>query len=450
MSSLNTLNRIAQMSGALAGAARESHAMDTALAEAARVKDLPGTVIGQPDANGWTWGSSGLPGSVFGAPMAELKKMHAGDRGPFRRGFGEFLKAVRFSSQPNQGYGPDETEHYKTCLHRWNKEVDQRVKANAPLGMSESFSAADGGVLIPPEFVAQILMRMYNNDIMSRTTIFPLGGNMIKIPAINETSRADGSRYGGVNSYWRSEAQSVQSTKPGLMTVDLTLNSLMVFMRVTDELLADSGGALEVFLTTIAASEIQFQLGNAIINGKGNGTPLGIMNAASKIACPKVAAETTATISSTDVMNMWSRVHLSCRPNAVWLYDQSIEPALYNMTVGGSSFWPAFLPAGGVSGAQYATLFGKPMIPMEFGQPLGTEGDLICADLSQYLCATRGGIATAVSMHLYFDTNEYAFRFIIRMDGKPWWTKALTPHSGGPTQSWAVTLQTRGTGGDFQ
>ncbi len=86
---------------------------------------------------------------------------------------------------------------------------------------------------------------------------------------------------------------------------------------------------------------------------------------------------------------------------------------------------------------------GRPIIPVEFCQQLGTEGDLILTDLSTYLTASKGGMQTASSIHVLFLTNELMYRFIMRLDGKPWWLSALTPKSGGPTQSNIVTLATR-------
>ncbi|MBX9628101.1 MAG: phage major capsid protein [Gemmataceae bacterium] len=357
--------------------------------------------------------------------------------------FGEFARSVRVMSQPD-AFNANAGQHYKQKMAGWRDQYENRYKLNSPLGMNESFQGADGGALVPPEFVAQILMRLYANDLMSRTSLFPLSGNSIKIPAVNETSRADGSRFGGVTSYWRREAGSLTASKPSLMTVDLSLDSLFVFMRVTQEMLEDTGGALEVFLTQIAAQELAFKIGDSIINGDGVGKPMGILNAACTVSQAAEAAQTAATIVSANVLKMYSRLHVSSRANAVWIYDQSIEPSLFTMTIGTAGAQLAmYMPPGGLSGTMYSTLMGRPMIPVEFCQQLGTVGDIILADLSQYLMATKGGIQTAVSMHLYFDTNEMAFRFVVRLDGRPWWIAPLTPKSGGPTQSCFITLATR-------
>jgi len=383
-----------------------------------------------------------IPDALSFGSVKEFARVTKGMNGGFKS-LGEFAAGVRLQSQPN-AFDDGFRQRTKSLMHRYESELLPKYKANSPTGMNESFSGADGGALVPPEFVAQLLMRMYSNDILQRCTLFPIGSNSIKIPAINETSRANGSRFGGVSSYWRREAGQLTATKPSLQTVDLSLESLSVMIRPTEELLSDTGGALDVFLNLIASQEIAFAIGDSLVNGDGVGKPKGIMNSAAKITVSAEAGQPAATINATNVLKMYSRLHRSCIDNAVWLYDQSIIPQLAQMTIGSAGAnLVVYLPPGGLSNSPYGTLMGRPMVPVEFCQQLGTEGDLILVDMSQMLAATKGGIQAAVSMHLYFDTNELAYRYIIRVDGKCWWTSALTPKSGGPTQSCIVTLATR-------
>src|SRR5436305_1762692 len=97
----------------------------------------------------------------------------------------------------------------------------------------------------------------------------------------------------------------------------------------------------------------------------------------------------------------------------------------------------------GLSANPYATMMGRPVIPVEWCATLGTVGDIILADLRHYVTATKGMLESALSIHLRFDYDESVFRFIFRIDGAPWWTAALTPYKGSNTQSCFVTLATR-------
>jgi HK97 family phage major capsid protein len=88
---------------------------------------------------------------------------------------------------------------------------------------------------------------------------------------------------------------------------------------------------------------------------------------------------------------------------------------------------------------------GKEIIWTEQASTLGTTGDLMLIDFTQYLIGQKsgGGIKFAKSIHLKFDYDQTAFRFVMRLDGQPWWPSVFTPKRG-DTQSPFVALETRG------
>lgn len=88
-------------------------------------------------------------------------------------------------------------------------------------------------------------------------------------------------------------------------------------------------------------------------------------------------------------------------------------------------------------------LLGRPVIPVEHCATLGTPGDIILADFSQYAMADKGGVQAASSIHVRFLNDESTFRFIYRVDGQPTWKKPLTPKNGSNTYSPFIQLSTR-------
>jgi len=106
---------------------------------------------------------------------------------------------------------------------------------------------------------------------------------------------------------------------------------------------------------------------------------------------------------------------------------------------------PVYIPAGGLSEKPFATLFGRPVMPLEQCSQAGDLGDIILADMSQYLLIDKGGINQASSIHARFIYDEQVFRFIYRVDGQPIWSKPLTPYKGSATVSPFVTLAKRNT-----
>jgi len=141
---------------------------------------------------------------------------------------------------------------------------------------------------------------------------------------------------------------------------------------------------------------------------------------------------------------MWSRCWAPSRKNAVWLINQDCEPQLNGMSIAvGTGGIPVYLPAGGLSQSPYSTLFGRPVIPVEYCATVGDQGDIILADFTQYQAIDKGVLKTATSIHVRFDYNETAFRFVFRFDGQPSWKSALTPYKGSNTLSPFVALANR-------
>jgi HK97 family phage major capsid protein len=76
---------------------------------------------------------------------------------------------------------------------------------------------SDGGYLIQKDLLTEIITRMNEfGEIKNRVRTIPIGPNSdgLKIFAVNETSRATGSRWGGVQVYWGAEADTATAKKP--------------------------------------------------------------------------------------------------------------------------------------------------------------------------------------------------------------------------------------------
>jgi HK97 family phage major capsid protein len=324
--------------------------------------------------------------------------------------------------------------------------IDPRLMVkNAASGLSEAVPS-DGGFLVQQDFVTELLKRVYDTGVLaSRCRMIPISANAngLKINAVDESSRANGSRWGGVQAYWENEADQTTGTKPKFRQMELSLKKLMGLCYATDELLTDAA-ALEAVISKAFAEEFGFKVDDAIINGTGAGQPMGILNSGSLVSVAKETGQAAATVVFENIVKMWSRLWARSRQNAIWLINQDIEPQLFGMSLNvGTGGVPVYLPAGGLSQAPYGSLFGRPVIPIEQTATLGTVGDIMLTDLSQYLLIDKGGINTASSIHVRFLYDENVFRFIYRVDGQPVWNKPITPFKGSNTQSPFVALAAR-------
>lgn len=319
-------------------------------------------------------------------------------------------------------------------------QVDNRLTTRAASGLNES-NPSDGGFLVQQDFVSELLKRTYETGILaSKVKKIPIStsANGLKINAVDEDSRANGSRFGGVQTYWEGEADKLAGTKPKFRVLELSLKKLTGLCYATDELLQDTA-ALESVIRQAFAEEFGFKIDDAILTGTGAGEPLGILNSSSLVTVAKESNQAEK-ITVENLIKMWNRVWSRSRNNAVWFINQEIEPYLYTLKIGTT---PVYVPAGGLSEKPYGTLFGRPVIPLEQCSALGEVGDIILADLNQYLLIDKGGINAQSSIHVRFLYDENVFRFIYRVDGQPIWNKPLTPYKGTATQSPFVALAKR-------
>lgn len=339
---------------------------------------------------------------------------------------GEFYQAVILAGTPG---GP----------------VDPRLSTRAATGLSESVPS-DGGFLVESQMANEILKNVWGSGlILPRISKVTLSGNKngMKFNGLDETSRVDGSRAGGIRSYWAEEAEEKTASKPKFRQIDLSLKKLIGLCYATDELLGDANALAQV-VNEGFQDEFEFKITDAIINGTGAGQPLGILNAGCVVSVSIEAGQTADTIVYENVLKMWARLMASSRPNAIWVINQDCEPQLHQMSIGvGTAGQPVYLPPGGVSTTPYSTLFGRPVVPIEQCQTVGTTGDIMLCDFSKYKAIDKGGMQSDVSIHVRFIYDESVFRFVYRFDGEPVLSSAITPYKGTNTLSHFVKLNSR-------
>ncbi len=356
------------------------------------------------------------------------------------QGFGEQLFQVRKAAMIQNSAAGGEIDKR---LFELQRRAD--LQKRAPSGSSESI-AEDGGFLIQPDMANEVLVLAHDvGQVYQRVDKLPLSEatNAIKIPAVNETSRADGSRFGGIQMFWENEAASLVGSKPSFRLIELVTKKLTGLYYATSEVLNDARllGALAM---KGFGEEMAFKLDDGVIRGTGAGQLRGILNANALVSVSKETGQAAATIVYENIKKMWGRMWSRSRQNAVWFINQDCEQQLYGMVqVVGTAGAPVYLPPGGASSQPYAMLFGRPVIPIEQCSTLGTIGDIILADFGEYVFVDKGDMQTAASMHVRFIFDEQVYRYIYRCDGDSKWAVPLTPAHGSNTLSPFIALQTR-------
>jgi len=343
--------------------------------------------------------------------------------------FGEFLAAVRYAG-----------------IHGADPNVVRSLQTRTAAGASEQVPG-DGGFAVPAEFSRQLVERAYlTGTIMSRCMQMPITkGSSIAFPQFDESSRADGSRFGGVKSYWANEADTLTATKPKFLRSELTAKKLIGLAYLTEELFQDTA-ALDVFATAAFSQELRFRIEDSIVNGDGSGKPLGILKSPALVTVAKQGGQASGTIVAQNVIDVWARTWAPSRATSVWLAHPDAEAQLINLTVAvgtsGGSELSLYKPTENPDEQPFNLMLGRPVIPIEQCQVPGTPGDLILADFSRYVLALRE-VRTQISMEVKFLTDEDAFRFVVRVDGQPLDARPLTPFNGTNTTSPFVTIAAR-------
>ena len=310
-------------------------------------------------------------------------------------------------------------------------------------GYMEEGDLSQGGHLVPTQVSASIMERTLETSIVrGRATPQPMGSNRLEIPADVDSDHST-NYFGGVVIYRPGELGSKTPTNPVFGKIALHLHKVVGLCYVSDELLEDSVVALEPYLTRKFGQAIAFVEDDDFLNGNGVNQALGMFNAANP-SLITVTAETgqgASTIVFENITKMWARLYPAGQANAVWVANIETFPQLATMGIAvGAGGIPVWMPAGGVSGRPFETLMGKPLIYTEKMQAIGTAGDIGLADMGQYYIGERGGLQIASSIHIKFDYDETAFRFVLRYDGQPSWLTTLTPRRGSATLSPFVIL----------
>ena len=344
------------------------------------------------------------------------------------RNLGEQLRAVY-----------DAEVHHKVDerLHQLNNEA-------RAMGSVESIGS-EGGFAVQTDFGGQLLQSaVTTGEILSRVDTYDISAganaahwNMLDEDDISETV------MGGIQVKWASESETVPASKPKLREVELSLQKLMGFAYATEELMQDTTFMTQLF-TRGFTDAIIHKLEGDILSGNGVKRPLGILQSGALVTVPKESGQAVDSLVYKNLVKMWGRILPRYRAQAVWLMHPDVEETLpfLEMPVGTGGV-PVFLPPTGVSQAGYSTLFGRSIVPTDHCQALGDVGDIMLANLAEYILIRKGGVQTAQSMHVQFLTAEMCFRFTFRANGMTKANKPLKIKNSANQRSAFVTLEAR-------
>lgn len=325
------------------------------------------------------------------------------------------------------------------------RDVDPRLVKDEIKGTGTTVDA-DGGYAIQSDFVGNILDRAFKrSEIVSRCRAYAVSPNSNRVNYVALDDGADAEQEGvvvagGVQAKWVKEGETVAPSKPKFREVERKLAKVMGIAYATEEALQDLP-FLAQLLEDSFSDAVAGVLTDGILNGTGTdlemSQPIGVLGSSAVVKIAPTDKEGKS-LKAQDLLNMRAAIREKDWNNAAWYMHPDLAPFLPLLNDGGSNL--IFMPEGGLSGAQYSTILGRPVIFDEFMNAKGKTGSILLANFDQYMLIKKGEERKDWSMHVEFLTDQQCFRIILRVNGAPMFNNTWSVRNSETKRGSFVTL----------
>lgn len=385
------------------------------------------------------------------AELAAFDRLHAAERTAPAATHVPATVTPRFEQDPMRGFRS--AAEFGVAVHaacapgaRGRQHLDERLaslyQAPASPGAAPSnFHQETGsseGYMVPPAMRQDIwTIALAETDLFGMVNPEPTSSNSWELLADESTP------YGatGVQAYWRSEGTVMTPSRLATEPRTGKLHELYAFVLATGEILQDAP-RLSNRLINGAGAAIRWKASEAIVRGIGAGQPLGYEKSPCLVTVSKESGQAADTILAKNLLKMYSRGLNLPGSRWIWLANRDIVPQLVDLKIGNEPSWVG--QNGALQAAPNGMILGAPVLFTEHAKTLGDLGDIAYVDLSGYYATVHSsGVKFDSSIHLYFDYNVEAFRWIFRLGGAPFLSAPVNPANGSNTKSSFVVLEAR-------
>jgi HK97 family phage major capsid protein len=166
------------------------------------------------------------------------------------RGAGETIEIHNEADEAKYSFGEFLCDVHRNAINReTTPRLDMHQKRNIEIARKETRATglneaipSEGGFLVGTDFNQTLIQKEHETDILwGRTTTIPVTGpnNGLVMNTIDETSRATGSRLGGIRVYRLNEGGTKTPSKPKFGRIELRLEKMIGLCYATDENLQD-------------------------------------------------------------------------------------------------------------------------------------------------------------------------------------------------------------------
>lgn len=307
----------------------------------------------------------------------------------------------------------------------------------APSQLHQEGNSTDG-LMVPIDFRQEIWKPAFEGD-----DLLPLFNPQTTSSRVVQFAADETTPWGaaGIKAYWTAEGAEKTPSKLSTAPREVHLHKIAALVYSTDELLQDTA-LLTARINEAAPRAIGWEVVEAFVRGDGVGKPRGIENSPAVVVVAKETNQKAGTIYTENVLNMASRINEGPGSKLMWLAHRSTIPQVATLKIGAEPSWTN--QNQGLREAPNGMLLGVPVKFTQHARFRGAQGDLTLIDFSGYAAFVHSsGTKFDSSIHLYFDYDITAFRWVFRVGGMPILSAAITQANGSETVSHFVQLAVR-------
>lgn len=283
--------------------------------------------------------------------------------------------------------------------HAYASAFWEHMHTGIPENALKEGSDGSGGYLVPDTYETQLVNGLREKNIMRELATTISTTHKMRFPRVLETGTAQ----------WVPENESFVESNITLGEVILDAYKIGTMVRLSDELLEDSGFDLEAYIRQEFADRIGECEETAFINGNGVDKPLGILSQAQV----GVVSEAVGELHLDDMIDLEYSLKGRYRSNAVWLMSENAYTTLRKIRViGGRPLWTSNLSEG-----EPEMLFGHRLYVSK-NLPDVTPGSkpVLFGDFSYYWIGDRGKRIVKRLSERYADQGQVGFLATQRVD----------------------------------
>jgi HK97 family phage major capsid protein len=343
-----------------------------------------------------------------------------------------YINKVRRTIQPD--YRAAWVNFIRNCAFTRSEAMAMARLTPAEQNALQEGTESQGGVLVPPDVMAEILARTAQMSVMRRLArIVTTSRDTVRFPAVTAHATSGSLYSSGFVGTWAAETPAFSETDPAFETFEVAVKKLRVATKISNDLLADSGSNLIAFLAQNGAENMALVEDDGFIAGTGaSHQPMGLLNAG--ITTVDVEGSTSNTISNTTsnagsapkITNVLYQVPAQYESGSSWLMRRAIEGDVRALVdANGRPYWLDQTQSG--LAASPRTIAGYPVYNSDAVPNDGSDTNkvMIFGNFSNYIIVQRQAITTTVLRERFADTDQTGIILSERIGGGVWNTDAF-------------------------